>query len=269
MTILFTKMQALGNDFVVMNTLSQSVSTHPAFMRYLADRRTGVGCDQVLLITKPWSDRADFGYRIFNADGSEVYQCGNGARCIALLIHEEKISSKKSLVLETKKALLKTQYHSRDAIEVNMGKPDFNFESLPFLEKKFEEKSLPFFLVSVGNPHCVFVADIIQETALTKMGETLNQHPAFPEGVNVGFMKIHSSDTVDLCVYERGAGLTKACGSGATAAVAIGQRQKLLGDAVTVCQTGGNLCVALSAEDASLITTGPASMIFQGTIADF
>lgn len=272
MSIQFTKMQGLGNDFVVFDTVRQSVAITEELIRSMADRHRGIGCDQVLVLTPANHPHADFGYRIFNADGNEVYQCGNGARCMGLFIQQEKLSDKKIIYLETQCDLMRVQCLSDNQVQVDIGKPRFDAESLPFITTEnsapyhlqLEGHAIEFDVVSVGNPHCVIRVDKILNGDVIDIGEQLNAHPAFPEGVNVGFLRCESHDLIHLSVYERGAGLTQACGSGACAAVAVGQKNGYLNAAVLVHQSGGILQVSATSKEAVIQLTGPANRVFQG-----
>lgn len=264
MKIEFTKMQGLGNDFVVIDTLNQPVNMNADLARRIADRHYGVGCDQILLLTKPKHTAADFGYRIFNADGGEVSQCGNGARCMGLFVAHKKLSNKQTIVLETKTGLLTVKKIEAEQFEVSMGVPTFDAASIPFLP----DQALPLEMqltgvVNIGNPHAMVRVETIDLSALIRLGALLNKHPAFPEGVNLSFLQVNAKNDITLSVYERGVGLTKACGSAATAAVAIGREQGWLDTCVTVHQEGGDLSV-LFENDEGLLLSGPANVVFDG-----
>lgn len=248
MTIRFSKMHGLGNDFVVIDAVSQKISMTADLIQRIANRQLGVGCDQVLLITTIEHPIADFGYRIFNADGSEAFQCGNGARCIGLFIRDKQLSNKETITLATRQRVLSVRVLSQNQVQVDMGRPRFDGPDC----------------VDVGNPHRVFIVDRIESSAVAAMGEQLNNDPAFPEGVNVGFMHIRSPKEVDLLVFERGVGITQACGSGACAAVAIGRQQKQLDVSVLVHQTGGDLQITWPSAEVSMQMTGPAAWVFDG-----
>lgn len=273
--IQFTKMQALGNDFVVINLLSQKIDISRTFMQFIADRHYGVGCDQVLLLTSTKNPNADFGYRIFNADGGEVSQCGNGARCLGLFVREKKLSDKQEIVFETTKGLIHIRYIDDNNVSVDIAKPDFSPTSLPFITA---EKNAPYHLsvnhriiefdvVSLGNPHCVLHVDGLSHDDIDAVGAALNRHPAFPEGVNVGFMQYLSRDCIKLCVYERGVGITKACGSGACAAVAVGQKNGELDSVVQVLQEGGELQVARHDMAGDIQLRGSGETVFDGMLS--
>lgn len=263
MTLHFTKMQALGNDFVVIDAVHQAVSFTPAFIQTLANRRYGVGCDQVLILGTANDARADFSYRIFNADGTEVAQCGNGARCMGLFIQHHQLSDKKTVVLQTQHDLLSVSSCGANEFQVDIAHPKFSPAHIPFLPEQAKTLS-PFYVVNVGNPHAVFCVDHIDLHQLEEIGAALQNHPAFPERVNVGFMQILSRKEITLAVFERGAGMTQACGSGACAAVAVGQQQGWLDKTVRVKQAGGLLEVSWSAPDQKIQLRGEANIVFFG-----
>lgn len=266
MSIRFTKMQGLGNDFVVLDAVSQSIHITSEFIVRIADRHYGVGCDQVLIIAPASNAKADFTYRIFNPDGAEVYQCGNGARCVGLLIQQKKLSDKKIIYLETKCSLMRVECVDNNNVIVDIAVPHFDPASLPFISSENLTLPFEFDVVSVGNPHCVLYANTLSRAEMIAIGEQLNAHPAFPEGVNVGFMHCESRDRIVLCVYERGAGITQACGSGACAAVAVGRKRGLLNETVSVQQAGGDVQVIWKSEDAAIRLCGPAVTVFEGVI---
>ncbi len=266
MTLQFSKMQALGNDFVVIDAMNQKINLSADQIRFLADRHRGVGCDQILLLTSTQNAQADFGYRIFNADGGEVYQCGNGARCMGLFVQQKKLSTKKTITLETARGLLNVTCLDDDLVQADIAKPNFEPSSLPFLSERYSSDNLQFDVVSVGNPHCVILSEGKSQSEMTAIGKMLNEHPAFPEGVNVEFVKILSRDHIELSVYERGVGLTLACGSGACAAVAVGRRSGYLDAVVTVQQPGGVLQVVWESLDSVIQLRGMAALVFDGKI---
>lgn len=257
-------MQGLGNDFVVINNLAQTVVMDALFAKHLSDRRYGVGCDQILLIEPAKNSAADFYYRIFNADGSEVYQCGNGARCVGLFIRVHQLSQKKTVMLETKNNLIEVTVLNDQQVKVSMGRPSFDPSSLPFVTDSGITLPYCFDITSLGNPHCVITVDDFGEMDIEAIAAHLGKSGAFPEGVNVGFMKVISRDRIELKVVERGAGLTKACGSGACAAVVCGRRQGILDATVTVSQAGGDLQVHWASLDDQVQLIGPAAIVFEG-----
>lgn len=272
MSFLFTKMHALGNDFVVIDAVSQPIEMTTELARQLSDRHRGVGCDQVLLLTRAKNVAADFGYRIFNTDGTEVFQCGNGARCMGLFVRQKKLSDKKIMTLETARGFIRAEYIADDEVQVDIALPDFNPASLPFVTT---ETAAPFHIavlnhtvtcdvVSVGNPHCV-LKNNYSEAEMISIGEALNSSELFPEGVNVGFVRVISPDVIHLRVYERGAGMTQACGSGACAAVAVGRRAGYLNASVSVHQVGGVLTVFWKSPDDMIQLRGSATTVFEGS----
>lgn len=270
MHIPFTKMQGLGNDFVVIDGFTQPVHMTVDLAKKISDRHYGIGCDQVLLITPPDNNQADFGYQIFNADGSEVFQCGNGARCVGLFIQQKKLSDKKIVVLATKRSELSVSVHANNQVEVTMPAPSFNPDLVPFVTETenppynllIDGREIMFDVVNVGNPHAIITVKELDLSDIERFGEKLSQHNAFPEETNVGFMQIISKDEISLAVYERGAGLTQACGSGAVAAVAVGQKNKQLSEKVCVRQSGGDVFVI--AKKGLLSLLGPAEFVFEG-----
>ena len=274
MQLQFTKMQALGNDFIVIDAINQQFSPLPEQIRFLADRHIGIGCDQLLLIEKAENPEADFRYRIFNADGGEVGQCGNGARCFARYVRERGMINRDDIKVETSSRLLKLQIQDGGTVSVDMGVPDFNPQTIPFqadheqteYDLNLGETSVRIGAVSMGNPHAVMqVADILT-APVAVVGPQIEQHPQFPERVNAGFMEVVDRAHIRLRVYERGSGETLACGSGACAAVAVGQRQGLLDERVLVELPGGSLFIQWAGNGSALIMTGPVNFVFDGEI---
>lgn len=270
----FTKMQGLGNDFVVIDAINQPITFTQAQVRSLADRRFGIGCDQLLLVEPSRSSNVDFRYRIFNADGSEVQQCGNGARCFARFVRDKGLSDKDEIVVETASGVITLYIEESGMVRVNMGAPNFAPASLPF---SMEEESAVYELeladatesigaVSMGNPHAVLQVTDIDSAQVESLGSQIESHPLFPERVNVGFMQVISREHIRLRVYERGAAETLACGTGACAAVAVGHRWGVLGDKVTVSLPGGDLQVDWAGEGEVLWMAGPATTVFEGVI---
>lgn len=269
----FTKMQGLGNDFVVIETVTQSIRMTSDLAQFLANRHYGVGCDQVLVISQNDDDQADFKYEIFNADGSQVSQCGNGARCVGLFLLENDFWGKSVVRLKTNASLLQVSVQSEGVVAVNMGAPNFSPESLPFetvSDAPFLWKTpfgeMRFSVVSVGNPHCVIEISEGEKYDFSAIGFWFNQQEAFPDGVNVGFMRRIDAEQIHLTVYERGAGLTQACGSGAVAAAAIMMQGGKTSKRVTVSQAGGVLEVTRKQNEESLWLKGPAQRVFDGVI---
>jgi len=274
MTLSFTKMHGLGNDFVVIDAINQPVELVPAQVRALADRRFGIGCDQLLLVERPQSDAVDFRYRIFNADGSEVQQCGNGARCFARFVRDKGLTDKDAIVVETASGIITLYLEEGGLVRVNMGVPNFTPASLPFLA----EASAPVYeleingsrhaigAVSMGNPHAVLQVEDVDTAPVALLGPQLESHPRFPERVNVGFMQLVDRGHIRLRVFERGAAETLACGTGACAAVAVGRHWGLLGDSVMVKLPGGELQIRWPGEGHELWMIGPAVTVFEGKI---
>ncbi len=273
MNIEFTKMHGLGNDFVVIDAIRQEIELTAEQIRFIADRNFGVGCDQILLVALAEHSNADFRYRIFNADGSEVAQCGNGARCFARFVRDKKLSYKDNILVDTHSGQLLLTFDEGGLITVNMGKPRHNPALIP-LKTEQEEKfytvdvdgiEKAFGAVSLGNPHAVLeVIDI--NSPIDSLGEALESHPFFPERANIGFMQIVDRNNIKLRVYERGAGETLACGSGACAAVVIGIEHNLLDNDVSVQLPGGSLKIHWTGRDFPVFMTGPAVNVFEGSI---
>ncbi len=270
----FTKMHGLGNDFVVIDAVRQTVNLDAETVRNIADRHFGVGCDQLLLVEPPLSPEADFRYRIFNADGSEVAQCGNGARCFARFVHEQGLSEKSQLRVETQNGSLQLQRGEDGNITVNMGVPRHHPAEIP-LRAESEASSYPvevageswhFGAVSMGNPHAVLLVDNVDDAPVSTLGPALESHALFPERVNVGFMQILDSHHLKLRVFERGSGETLACGSGACAAVVVGMGQGRLVSPVRVELRGGPLSISWQGRGHAVFMTGPAVTVFTGMI---
>jgi len=265
-------MHGLGNDFVVIDAFRRKIELSSAQVRSLADRHFGVGCDQVLLVERSSREGVDFRYRIFNADGGEVEQCGNGARCFARFVRDEELTDQDRIVVETVAGDIILHVESSGEVTVEMGKPFFSPSNIPFLA---EEEALFYTLqvagqevecgvVSMGNPHCVIRVNDVANSAVATLGPVVECHARFPRRVNVGFMEIVTRQHLRLRVYERGAGETLACGTGACAAVAVGIRQGLLDQQVVVDLPGGRLTIQWPEEQKSILMTGPAVRVFDG-----
>ncbi len=273
MVIEFTKMHGLGNDFVVIDAISQSIKLTAANIQEIADRHFGVGCDQLLLVEKPGQAQAEFRYRIFNADGGEVEQCGNGARCFALFVRQQGLTTNTTIAVETAGGLIELIVEG-DLVTVNMGRPDFQPQSLPFLaENQAETYDLmvngaeyAIGAVSMGNPHAVMQVDDIETVNIETLGRAIEGHAQFPNRVNAGFMQIVNRREIRLRVFERGVGETLACGTGACAAVAVGRMLGLLDETVTAHLNGGDLSIQWAGEDHALLMAGPATTVFDGKI---
>lgn len=270
----FSKMHGLGNDFMVVDAVTQNVYFSPELIRRLSDRHRGVGFDQLLVVEPPYDPELDFHYRIFNADGSEVAQCGNGARCFARFVRIKGLTNKRDIRVSTQTGRMTLTVTEDEDVQVNMGEPVFEPQQVPFRaakpEKTYilraEERTVFCGVVSMGNPHCVLQVEDVLTAEVDILGPILESHERFPERVNVGFMQIVSPDTIKLRVYERGAGETQACGSGACAAVAIGIQQGLLAEEVQVELPGGRLEIRWQGPGHPLYMTGPATHVYDGFI---
>jgi len=272
----FSKMHGLGNDFVVIDAIGQHIELTASQVRFLADRRRGIGCDQLLLVETSEQESVDFRYRIFNADGSEVAQCGNGARCFARFVRDKKLTDKNTIAVETASGVIYPSLQENNEVKVDMGAPRLNPKDIPFIAnhqaERYElelanEQTVMVGAVSMGNPHAVVLVDDINVADVETLGPLIEDHQQFPERVNVGFMEIVSKNTINLRVYERGAGETEACGTGACAAVVIGIQQGLLSNEVKVTLPGGDLMIVWSGGTDSVWMTGPATHVFDGEIA--
>lgn len=267
-------MHGLGNDFVVFDAINQHIELSPEQIKFIADRHFGIGCDQVLLVEPYQGDEADFLYRIFNADGGEVEQCGNGARCFARFVIDKKLTDKNIIPVMTSTGKITLIAQENGDISVDMGVPITQPAKIPFQAEQ-EQPSYPILLdnhelcigaVSMGNPHAVLTVDNIETAPVEELGAKLESFPRFPNRVNVGFMQIVSSSHIRLRVFERGAGETLACGTGACAAVVVGILQKKLANQVKVDLPGGQLSVQWDNRNAPVIMTGAADSVFTGSI---
>lgn len=273
MMIKFTKMHGLGNDFVVIDAISQTINLTREQIIKLADRHFGIGCDQLLLVEKATDAQAEFRYRIFNADGGEVEQCGNGARCFAIFVRQQGLTTNTEIMVETAGGLIELKVQA-EQVTVNMGEPDFQPQSLPFLaENRAESYNLmvngteyAIGAVSMGNPHAVMQVDDLDVINIATLGKAIESHEQFPKRVNAGFMQIINRKEIRLRVFERGSGETQACGSGACAAVAVGRQSGLLDETVSVHLRGGELSIQWQGEGHELFMTGPATTVFDGKI---
>ena len=269
----FTKMQGLGNDFVVIDAVNQSVCLSPAQRRLLADRHFGVGCDQILLVEGAVGD-ADFRYRIYNADGGEVEQCGNGARCFVRYVHDRGMTQKNEIRVETSGGLIIPRLEANGEVSVNMGMPKFEPKQIPFIAEKramtysidISGRQVEISAVSLGNPHAVQLVEDVDGAPVITEGALIENHPSFPKRVNAGYMQVVDRTHIRLRVYERGAGETLACGTGACAAVVIGIERGLLQSTVQVNMRGGDLTVRWEGEGQPVWMTGPAVTVFDGEI---
>ena len=274
MRLNFVKMHGLGNDFVVVDRIRQAVDIGPDEVRFLANRRLGVGCDQVLLVEPATRTEAAFRYRIFNGDGNEVEQCGNGARCFARFVRDEGLTGLDEIPVETAAGIIVLRLQVDGQVTVDMGPPRLEPSEIPFdapqaapaytLEAGGE--MLEIGAVSMGNPHAVIIVPDVQTAPVARLGPVIEAHPRFPRRVNVGFMEIIAPDHIRLRVYERGTGETLACGTGACAAVAVGRLQGHLDETVNVDLPGGRLVISWPGDRKSVLMTGPATRVFTGTI---
>ncbi|MEY3808342.1 MAG: hypothetical protein RI893_1318 [Pseudomonadota bacterium] len=270
----FTKMHGLGNDFIVIDAINQHISIVPEQIRQLSDRHFGIGFDQLLLVEKPVSENADFKYRIFNADGGEVDQCGNGARCFARFVRDKKLSDKDEICVDTNSGQLVLHFDHNQLITVNMGIPQHAPAEIPVLaeqESRFytiqvNDTEKAFGAVSMGNPHAVIQVTDVKTAPVAELGKALENHIFFPERVNVGFMQIVDRQHIKLRVFERGAAETLACGSGACAAVVIGIEHNLLEHTVCVELPGGELTINWPGRGEPVLMTGPAVSVFEGQL---
>ena len=274
MQINFTKMQGIGNDFVVIDAINQKIALTREQIRHISHRHYGVGCDQLLLVESSDLTEAEFCYRIFNADGSEVEQCGNGARCFARFVIDQGLTDSEIIPVETKGGLILLRMEEDGRVTVDMGEPNFEPDSLPFEAKGMPEyhelvvndEKYAIGVVSMGNPHAVLLVDSVNEAPVQMLGAAIESHHRFPQRVNVGFMEIEDRSNIRLRVYERGAGETMACGTGACAAVAVGIKNRLLDERVQVELRGGDLTIYWPGAGSHLMMTGPAETVYKGQI---
>jgi len=269
MRLNFTKMQGLGNDFIVINGLDNSFNENLINITKLANRHTGIGFDQLLVIESSKRADIDFKYRIFNADGQEVQQCGNGARCFALYVFEKKLTSKRKLNVETLNGTIELIINNASSVTVNMGEPEFLPSKIPAninnQHKKYSINDTEMGILSMGNPHAVILESNIANLEIDKTAQDIQNSGYFPEGVNVGFMQINSPSNISLRVYERGVGETQACGTGACAAVVYGVENNLLDNNVCVSLPGGDLDINYE-KGSEVFMTGPAVFVFEGSV---
>ena len=270
----FTKMHGLGNDFVMIDAINQPVTLTAERVRRLADRRFGVGCDQVLIVEPPTRDGVDFRYRIFNADGGEVEQCGNGARCFARFVRDQGLTQKNDIAVETLGGIIYPRIEADGTVTVNMGVPRLDPRDVPFEasarrmihDLDVEGTAVPVTVLSMGNPHAVQVVRDVDSAPVASQGPKIEHHPRFPKRVNAGYMQVLDRQHVRVRVWERGAGETLACGTGACAAVVAGRVRGLLEENVVVQVRGGTLHIAWRGEGEPVWMTGPAVRVFDGEI---
>lgn len=274
MKLKFSKMHGLGNDFVVLDGVRQSLTLTPEQLRHLADRHFGVGCDQILLVEPAVQSGVDFRYRIFNADGGEVEQCGNGARCFVRFVHDQGLTDKREIRVETMSGVIGPRLEADGLVTVDMGVPVFEPEKIPFVSPSAEmvqplmvrDRDVMITAVSMGNPHAVQVVADVDEAPVSKDGPLIETHPRFPQRVNAGFMQILDRHAIRLRVHERGAGETLACGTGACAAAVTGVVRGLVDSPVRVETRGGDLSIAWAGAGTPVLMTGPAVTVFSGEI---
>ena len=274
MKIRFTKMQGLGNDFVVLDAVSHSFVPTPAQARFLADRHFGVGCDQILVVEKPTQAGIDFRYRIFNADGGEVEQCGNGARCFVRYVVDHGLTAKREITVETRAGIIAPKLEDDGSVTVDMGVPRFAPADIPFASDsdaivqplRVADRDIDISAVSMGNPHAVQVVADVDTAPVATDGPLIEAHARFPQRVNAGFMQVVDRRHIRLRVYERGAGETLACGTAACRAVMAGIRRGLLDSPVRVTTRGGDLTIAWAGVAQPVLMTGPAVTVFEGDI---
>lgn len=274
MRLKFTKMEGAGNDFIVLDATRAPLRLAPEQIRRLADRHFGVGFDQMLVIERPRSDATDFYYRIFNADGSEVAQCGNGARCFVRYVHDRGLTPKRTIRVETASGIIEPRLEDDGQVTVDMGVPQFEPARIPFVAParqptyrlEVNKRDIEIAAVSMGNPHAVQVVADVEAAPVQTEGADIERHPRFPQRVNAGYMQVLDRRRIKLRVWERGAGETLACGTGACAAVVTGIARGLLDSAVEVQARGGNLEIAWAGEGERVYMTGPARTVFEGEI---
>ena len=274
MRLKFTKMQGVGNDFVVLDAIGQKITLDATKLQRLADRHFGVGCDQILVVEAPRSPDTDFYYRIFNADGGEVSQCGNGARCFVRYVRDKGLTGKREIRVETASGVIVPRMEADGQVTVDMGPPEFEPSKIPFIadkraltyEVEVAHESVEISALSMGNPHAVQLVDNVDTAPVLTQGPMIERHARFPERVNGGYMQILDRHHVRLRVYERGAGETLACGTGACAAVVAGISRGRLDTPVRVTTHGGDLRITWAGGAHPVMMTGPAETVFEGDI---
>ena len=274
MQLYFTKMQGLGNDFVVIDLITQRFNLQPHQVEQIADRHFGIGCDQLLVVEPPSRPEVDFRYRIFNASGEEVEQCGNGARCFAKFVRDKKLTGKNPITVETHNGVIELLITDNQQVQVNMGEPVLTPAKIPFTAEQqaasypldVGDQTLEIGAVSMGNPHALTLVDDTTQAAVARLGPVIESHLSFPQRVNAGFMQVISRSEINLRVYERGVGETLACGTGACAAVVSGQLRGLLDPQVIVNLPGGSLQIEWQGQGHPVMMTGPAERVFEGYI---
>ncbi|MGP3790138.1 diaminopimelate epimerase [Pseudomonas sp. B392_1p] len=274
MLLRFTKMHGLGNDFMVLDLISQHAHIQPKHAKAWGNRHTGVGFDQLLIVEPPNNPDVDFRYRIFNADGSEVEQCGNGARCFARFVLDKRLTTKKTIRVETKSGIIELHIRNDGQVSVDMGPPRLAPTQIPFQAEAealsyaidLDGRQVELAAVSMGNPHAVLRVDNVDNAPVHELGPRLEHHPRFPQRVNVGFLQIIDRHQARLRVWERGAGETQACGTGACAAAVAAIRQGWLDSPVQIELPGGRLSIEWAGSGRPVIMTGPAVRVYEGQI---
>ena len=274
MRLKFNKMHGLGNDFIVLNAIAHPVALKPEQLRFIADRHFGIGCDQILQVESPRQPDTDFYYRIFNADGGEVEQCGNGARCFVRYVHDRGLTAKTAIRVGTLGGVIEPRLEADGQVTVDMGVPEFDPPKIPFDASKralthtldADKKTIEISALSMGNPHAVQIVASVDEAPVTTQGPLIERHARFPQRVNAGYMEVVDRGHIRLRVYERGAGETLACGTGACAAVVAGVMRGLLDSRVRVTTRGGDLVISWAGEGRPVLMTGPAATVFEGEI---
>jgi len=270
----FTKMHGLGNDFMVVDAISQPFRLRPEMIRKLSDRNFGIGFDQLLVVEPPGLPDVDFRYRIFNSDGSEVEQCGNGARCFARFVRDRQLTNKRVIRVQTAGGVIELRVERNGRVTVDMGVPELNPPAIPFAADsrktvytvEVDGQTVELTAVSMGNPHGVLLVDDVKTAPVETLGPLLEKHPRFPSRANIGFLEIRDRGHARLRVFERGAGETLACGSGACAAVVAGRLRGLLDERVEVELDGGSLAIEWPGEGAAVMMEGPAATVFEGEL---
>lgn len=270
----FSKMHGLNNDFIIIDAITQNIHLTSEHIKYLSNRYSGIGCDQLLIIEPPYDPEIDFHCRIYNADGTEVEQCGNGIRCVAQFVHTKKMTNKHYIHISTRTKHIILTIKNNHYIAVNMGEPTFDPQHIPFITSTIQKNYILFLpiqtilcsVVSIGNPHCIILVESVKNTPVSILGPIIEHHHCFPKKTNVSFMQIISSNNIKLRVHERGVGETQACGSAACAAVATGIQQGLLNKKVTVHLPGGALSISWKGIGHSLYMIGPTKYIYDGFI---
>jgi diaminopimelate epimerase len=274
MPLKFSKMHGIGNDFIVIDAINQNFIPEPEKIRAWSERNSGIGFDQLLIVEKAESALADFKYRIFNADGGEVEHCGNGARCFARFVRDRKLTAARLISVETSGGLIQLELLDQNRVRVNMGVPQFQPRRIPLdTDQQLDQYSLDvngqailFSALAIGNPHIVIQVDDVELADVGTIGACLESHPFFPQRVNVGFMQVIDYGNIKLRVFERGVGETRACGTGACAALIAGQRLGLLGQQASAELRGGNLNLEWQGEAKPVMMTGVTAMVFEGEI---